>query len=280
MSALTCARPLAGQTLAGFALLFAIVLSGCDKGRLDESQIIARVNADEISVHQLRFAMQRAPRPAATKTEQDALVEKMIDRQIAVQQSQAQGLDRRPDVMMRLEEARRDILAAAYADEVSGKVEKPGEDAGARYFAEHPGMFANRKIYRLREISVPEGEPAMAEAQARIERRERLVDLGAWLRQQPGRFSDQLALRPAEQLPIEVVDRLSKLKPGETIAFRLPRALVIYEVQSAEAAPLTWQAAAPIIKEHLARTQGATALSEELKRLRAAAQVSRKSSAG
>lgn len=281
MSALNLQRQSAqGRVRVVVALLLAVSLAGCGKSRVEEGQVVTRVNSDDISVHQLNFAIAQAPGKITSISERDLLLEKMIDRQLAVQQSLAQGLDRRPEVMVRLEEARRDILAAAYADEISAKTEAPAEDAAAKYYAAHPGLFAKRKIYRLREVSIPAESAAAAEALARLERKQRITDIIAWLRQQPGRFSDQLALRPAEQLPIEVVDRLSRLSPGDTIAFRLPRALVIYEVLSAEAAPLNWKAAVPIIRAHLAKQQGSAALGEELKRLRAAAKIIRMAPAG
>lgn len=264
-----------GMACGGLIVLLTAGLFGCDKNGSEASQVIARVNSDDISVHQLNSSISQEANKIPSLSEREALIEKMIDRQLALQQSLAQGLDRRPEVMLRLEEARRDILAAAYAEEISGKLEAPNDEAGARYFGEHPGLFANRKVYRLREISLPEGSSVLAEVQSRLERKESVTVLVSWLRSQPGRFGDQSTLRAAEQLPVEIVDRLSQLKRSETIAFRSPRALVIYEVQSAEAAPVTWTMAAPMIKAHLAKQNGVAAFKEELKRLRAMAKISR-----
>lgn len=268
--------PLTGFGSVGISLLLAAGLLGCDKNKQEESQIVARVNSDEISIHQLNFAISQAPTRMVSKSERDALLEKMIDRQLALQEALAQKLDRRPEVMLRLEEARRDILAAAYAEGISGKLDAPKEDAAARYFAEHPGLFGERKIYRLREISIPEGSPLIAEALARLERKENLVDIIAWMRQKQESFSDQLVMRPAEQLPIEIADRLLKTSPGDTIGFRLPNALLIYELQSSEPAPLPWKEAAPIIQSYLKQQQATAAIKTELKRLRSTAKISQK----
>ena len=257
------------------AAALALALTGCGRAQIEDSQVIARVNSDDISVHQLNFAIGQASGKVRSTVEREALREKIIDRQLALQQALERKLDRRPEVMLRLEEARRDILAAAYAEELSRGMQVPSENASARYYAEHPGLFANRKIYRLREIAIPADSPALAEAQARLERKERMAEVLVWLQQQPGRYSDQLALRPAEQLPIEIVDRLSRIKSGESIAFRLPRALLIYELQSAEPVPMSWAAAAPIIKAHLIKQQDAAALEDELKRLRSGAKIIR-----
>jgi len=261
------------------AALVAAGLAGCDRNAAAPSQIVARVNADEISVHQLNFAMAQMPRKAISNSEREALVEKMIDRQLLRQQALSLKLDRRPEVMARLEENRLDILAAAYAEELSGRTEPPGEDAVARYFSEHPGLFAGRRIYRLREISIPEDSRAesatIAQAEARLGRKENLADVIAWLRAQPGLFFDQTVVRPAEELPLEAADRMAQLKRGDTLALRLPGALVIYEVQSFEDAPLTWKAAAPSIKTFLKNLQAAGAVKEELRRLRSAAGISK-----
>ena len=126
------------------AAVFALALAGCNQAGVEPSQVIARVNADEISVHQVNFALGQASKATISKSERDALVEKMIDRQLLQQQSLLQKLDRRPELMARLEEARLDILAAAYAEEVSGKLAAPDEGAAARYFAAHPALFAGR----------------------------------------------------------------------------------------------------------------------------------------
>ena len=68
--------------------LFALALAGCTKAGVEQSQVIARVNADDISVHQLNFALGQASKATISKSERDALVEKMIDRQLLQQQSE------------------------------------------------------------------------------------------------------------------------------------------------------------------------------------------------
>ena len=261
------------------AVAFALALAGCNKAGVEQSQVIARVNADDISVHQLNFALAQASKAPLAKSEREALVEKLIDRQLLQQQALLQKLDRRPEVMARLEEARIDILAAAYAEEVAGKLVSPDESVAARYFSEHPALFAARKVYRLREISIPEDSPvnvsSIAAVEARLKRKEALADVIAWLRQQPGRFFEQLTMRPAEDLPMEAAGRLAQLQRGDNFVLRLSNALLIYEIQSFEAAPLTWKTAAPSIKIFLKNQQAGVSVKEELNRLRASAKISK-----
>lgn len=257
----------------------AFTLLGCKPINMADSQVLARVNADEISFHQFNFALEKAFGDNQANANRQALLDKMIDRQLAVQAALHEEIDRRPDVVMRLEEARLDILAAAYAEDVAAKSLPPTDDAVARYFAEHPGLFSERKFYRLREITLPNDAPALSETQARLQRKDNLPDVLAWLSQQGARFTDRSVMRGAEQLPIEVADQMFKVKPGEIISFRLPDGLVIYELQSSEAAPITWKDAPPLIRTHLKRRQEAASFREALQRLRSAAKISRNDAA-
>ena len=212
------------------------------------------------------------------ETDRSALIEKLIDRQLMVQQALALKLNRQPEIMMSLEEARLQVLAAAYAQYVAQQNPQTRniDQTLAEYYSDHPELFAQRKIYKLREIAIPVDSPSLQGAQERLQRKEKLETVIEWLKQQPGRFSDQFSVRPADHLPVEVADKLLAVKPGETIAFKLPRALTIYQVQAVEPAPLDWNAAKPMIEKYF-KAQREKALNQtELNRLRTGAQIIRK----
>jgi EpsD family peptidyl-prolyl cis-trans isomerase len=261
-------------------LAICLGLSGCGPKSLDGTQVIARVDGDEISVHQLELALNRARSASPAGADREPLIDKLIDRQLAYRQAVEQKLDRRPEIMLRLEEARRDVLAAAYAEEVAARHQSKDEQAAATFYARHPALFAERKVYRLREISLPREAAALAELKSRLERKEDFDQVLDWLRRQPGNFGDQLVLRPAEQLPIEVAEQLARVQPGQAITFSFPRGLVAYQLQSAQAAPMNWSAAQPIIREHLRRQHESEWVRQELDRLRSRASIERQQAPG
>lgn len=259
--------------------LLCLLLAGCGKARLEGSQVVARVDGDDISVHQLELAISRAQGGNPAPIDRETMLDKLIDRQLAQRQALAQKLDRRPAVMLRLEEARRDVLAAAYAEEIATRHQPPDEQAVASFYAEHPALFAERKIYRLRELSVPREASALLELKARLERKENFEQTLAWLQRQPGNFGDQLVLRSAEQLPIELTEGLSRVGPGESITFSFARGLVVYQVLATQPAPLPWAAAQPLIREHLRKQHETLWLRQELQHLRDAASIERRPAA-
>src|SRR5712691_12516259 len=97
-----------------------VALSSCGKADVKKSsgQIVARVNGDEISVHQINSAMARSNDIPAEEAKQAAaqMLEKIIDQELLVQKALKDKLDRDPQVMQAIEGAKRQILARAYIE--------------------------------------------------------------------------------------------------------------------------------------------------------------------
>lgn len=259
-------------TVAIHLVFLAALLTGCGGSQSTASgQVVARVNGQEISIHQLnRLAGGEGGLDQVRRRE---LIEQLVQRELAIQQALAMKLDRRPEVMLRLEEARRDTLAAAWADQLVAGDPPIAENEAARYFAAHPGLFSERKLYRLRELTLPADAPQASEMETRLKNGQQADQIHAWLEGKHAPFSDRNIVRLAEQLPIEAVERLRQAPSGQAVAFRSPRGVTLYEVQSAETLPVDWRTAKPVILTYLATQSRNRALEREMKRLRGAAQV-------
>ncbi|MCK2086856.1 EpsD family peptidyl-prolyl cis-trans isomerase [Thauera aromatica] len=260
--------------LGAVLLALSITQYGCKSDALPEGQVVARVNDDEISIHQLNFAITNTRNRVAANT-RESMLDTMIDRQLAVQQALALGLDRRPDVMMRLEEMRLETLATAYAAEMARQLPEPTDEQVASFYRDHPGLFAERRIYRLREVTVPVGTPLLAELKIRLEKPQPMADTLGWLRQKQVGHTEQSVMRPAEELPLDVIDRLVQLQPGQTVTFETPAALILYEVVSTESAPFSWARATPLIRAHLAQEQARAHLRKTFSSLRQQSRIHR-----
>ncbi len=128
-------------------MLFPLALVACDRAAADRSgQVVAKVNGVEISL----------ARGAGASGVQPAL-EKLIDRELLVQRALAAGLERDPEVAESLDAARRQVLAQAYLDRLSRLARKPSREEVRAFYAENPELFAERRIYRTRALTVPAG---------------------------------------------------------------------------------------------------------------------------
>ena len=254
------------------ALAAPLLLSACSGAPPEKpTQVMARVGSTEISALQLDLAMRLQRGPGVADRQQ--VLDKLIDRELAVQQALARKLDRQPEVLLRLEELRREILSGAYAEQVAAARPRPSEQAVRAFYADNPELFAQRKIYRLRELVIPVNAPQLAQVRERLTGRQPLAEIVSWLGRENATFTEQDVLRAAEQVPLEAVRKLHALGEGQTAIFEAPQALYVYQLIGFQSAPLDPSAAAPLIASHLARQDGERAMRAELKALRASADI-------
>ena len=155
----------------------------------------ARVNAEVISVQELE---------AARKGSGDTL-ERLIDQRLARQHALEQGLERSPQIAQALESARTEILARAYRQLVAEAQPRPTPAEIRGYYAEHPELFAERRIYSLESLDA--------------------------------RFGINRSTLAAEQLPLELVARLRAMKEGEVLDHRRRRRGRAWRCASSRRAP-------------------------------------------
>jgi EpsD family peptidyl-prolyl cis-trans isomerase len=269
---LTAAAAPAALLLAAAPTLLA--LSGCSEApREQPTQIVARVGSSEISALQLELAMRAERGRATSDVDRQQVIDRLVDRELAVQQALARKLDRQPEVLLRLEEMRREILASAFAEQLAAALPRPTEQAVRAFYASNPELFSQRKIYRLRQLVIPASSPQLAQAKERLAGRQPLAEIAAWLAREKAQFSHQDVLRAAEQVPLEALRKLHLLGEGETAIFEAPQAVYVYQLLGFQSAPLDLAAATPLIASHLARQEGDRAMRAELNILRTAASI-------
>jgi hypothetical protein len=217
------------------------VLAGCSVSEGGTPpNVAARVNAEVISVPELEAARKQGENFGG-----DTL-ERLIDQRLARQHALEQGLERSPQIAQALESARTEILARAYRQLVAEAQPRPTPAEIRRYYAEHPELFAQRRVYTLEEVMIARG-------------RESIINR---------------ATRAAEQLPLELVSRLQTMKEGDVHTVDDgPDALVVLRIVAARLEPLDEAGAAPLIEKFLLARRSSQALAAEMKRLRAQARI-------
>jgi len=144
-------------------LLIAALVVGCgDKkeGAATEekgaTQVAAKVNGTELTVHQVNFALQNIPNLDKEQSKAASLqvVRRLVNEEVLLQKAVADKLDRDPKVVQALDASRRQILAEAYMSRKLGTQAEPTDAEVTDYFNQHPELFAKRKIYRLQEIAI------------------------------------------------------------------------------------------------------------------------------
>jgi EpsD family peptidyl-prolyl cis-trans isomerase len=268
---------LSSLSLSLFAiLLLALSVGGCskDKEKKLATQVAAKVNGDEISVHQINNVLSRTqgiPPEMADKARREVL-DKLIDQQLAVQQATEKKLDRSPDVMMAIEAAKQEILARAYFDQLLAAQAKPSVEEAKKYYADHPALFAQRRVYNLQEIVMPAQGAPLAKLRE-LAANKPIDDIVKFLKEQNVRFSANAVTRPAEQVPLEILPKLAELKDGQTGVFEMPNVVSVLRIAASQSAVVDEATAVPRIQQFLANKAANEAVAAELKQLKDKAKI-------
>lgn len=259
----------------GAILMLAGLLAACGGGKdKPPSQVAAKVNKEEISVHQVNHLLQqqRVRADQADRAGRQAL-ERLIDQELALQRAAELRVDREPQVLAQLEASRREIIARAYAERVAEAAAKPGADEVARYYADKPALFSERRIYSLQEISV-EARPEQVEAlRGRLAGGLGVGALVEYLKANDLRFTVSEAVRAAEQLPLGSVDAFARMKDGESVLTVTPTGVQVLVLVASRSEPVDQARARPAIEQFLLNEGRRKRVEDDIRALRAAAKI-------
>ena len=251
--------------LPSFLLLSsALVLTACGDKKADkvessksETQVVAKVNGDEISIHQINFQLGRMMQgnQAALNEEQSKkaaqqILMRLVDQQILKQKALETKLDREPKVLQAIEASKNEILAQAYIEQMMGKAAKPSAAKIDTFYTENPELFAKRRVFRLQELVVEVAQDKHAEIADNITALKNINEIATWLKDNKYPFNANSNVRAAEQLPLELLKKLQPLKDGEFITVPSGNTLNIVHIAASQTLPITREKATPIIEQY------------------------------
>ena len=266
------------EKVAVLGLAVSILLAGCggdDAASAKSSQVVAKINNTEVTVHQLNYELGLLG-PAAPKDIDKVagqVLENIINQQIVMQKAIDEKLDRDPQIMQSLERAKRQVLGQAYISKAVGKdITPPGKQGITEYYNQNPNLFAKRRIYQIREILLDKTVP-FAEIQSQMSESKSLEKLVEWLESKKIKMQSAVVVKPAEQLPMEMLSRLAQMKQGQVMAFETPTNFSLSFLMGVREQPLSEAQAAPSIERFLMAQKRDKLVDAEVKRLRKEAKV-------
>jgi len=264
--------PLALGTLVAATVLLAACGGSKDKAA---SQTAARVNKDEVTVHQINFVLQqqRGLKPEQAEAASRQILERLIDQQLALQKADDLKLDRDPRVVQQLEAMRREILARAYVERLGEAASKPTPDEIKKYYDEKPAQFRERRIYNIQEILIEAKPEQVPELRERLAGAKNINEFVEYLKSRELRFAANQAVRTPEQLPPAALEGFARMKDGQATMSQAPNGVQVILLAGSRSQPVTEEQARPAIEQILLNERKRKLAEDELKTLRAAAKI-------
>ncbi|WP_342617513.1 EpsD family peptidyl-prolyl cis-trans isomerase [Rhodoferax sp. GW822-FHT02A01] len=241
------------------------------------TQVAAKVGDEEISVHQINQVLNSAKTSGATPQAVQAMsrevLEKLIDQQLAIEQSNEKKLNRSPEVVAQIESAKREILARAYIQQLVSGLPKPTQEEIKQYYTEHPQLFSERRVFNLQELIVPAQAGIAEQLGTLVNAGKPMEEIANWLKAHDVKYSGGGATRAAEQIPMELLNRLQKLKDGQSLVAQTPQAITLIHIVASKTVPADEADSLPRIAQFLSNQRASEAVAANMKALRKSAKI-------
>jgi EpsD family peptidyl-prolyl cis-trans isomerase len=254
----------------------AALLVGCgEKKEKAASQTAAKVNKDEITVHQINFVLQqqRNLRPEQADAASKQILERLIDQELALQKADELKIDRDPRVVQQLEAARREIIARAYLEKVGEAATKPTPEDIKQYYDSKPALFSQRRIYSIQEISIEAKPDQVALLRERLAASKNINEFVDFLKSNEFRFSGNQAVRAAEQLPLQSLDTFAKMNDGQAMLAPAANGVQVVVLAGSRSQPVTEEQARPAIEQFILNERKRKLIEDDVKAMRTAAKI-------
>lgn len=257
------------------ALSGAALLAGCSSHEGGSTQVAAKVNDKELTVHQVNFLLQQNPQLAAAAGNDASrqVLERLIDQEVTLQQALEQKLDRDPNVVAAIEAAKRDIIARAYVDRIVAKLPAAGPQDVKAYFDSKPELFSQRQIYNLTELQIALPDDQVSALQALLQAGKPADAIAQWAEEKQLRVALNHVSRPAEGLPLVLLPQLARAPAGQGLMQIEGNVARIFYVESRRSEPVSLEQASNAIQSAINNERRRQAIQDEIKRLRTAAKV-------
>lgn len=263
-------------------LVLVALTQGCGDGQRpsaetgkQDSEVVARVNGTALTQQQVNHALQRIPNLSEEQTHSASLqvVKNLVEQALLVQKSLDEKLDRDPAVAQAIEAARQQILAEAYLSRKLGLPVEPTEAEIEAYYNAHPELFSERKLYRLQEVSVKAPAEQREAVRAKLAESRTLNDFVAWLKTENITAQAGEGVKPAEQLPMEILPKLAQVEKGQAMVVNTPEGLLVVVVADSQRQPVKLEQAKPAIARMLQQQARQKAVSAEVEALKSGAKI-------
>lgn len=258
----------------GVLLTVATLLAACSgKTAQTDASVVATVDGQELTTADLGDSLQSPGATANVPQPSRAAIDALINEHLMAEQARDAGLDSDPTVAHALQNARRRILAEAFAARLVPPRSTPTAGETEAYYQQNPALFSQRRLYDLAIFTV-DSAALNDKLLATIGHDSSVNALSQLLTQHAIRFEVQHLERAADELPLSQLSQYSATSVGDVLVeagdYGSSR---LVQITAIESRPISLENARPAIQRYLAQRDKAAALDAYLAGARARANI-------
>lgn len=257
------------------ATALTVALSACEQP-VSSPRVAATVGGEPISEVELNRAVSRLGSLSAAESAQarGKVLEALIDQNVVSNAAKSAGLDKDPEVALALQQAQRQVLVEAYMERLFKSVAKPADGEISDYYARHPELFSERRVYRIQEMELQMAPTRLPEVEARLRLSPNPADFAAWLRTQGIDGKAGVVVKPAEQIPSAILAQLKNMKDGQVTALATgPGQISVLQLQGSQTQPVTLDQAREAIEQVVLSEKRKSLMEAEIRKLRSSGSI-------
>lgn len=240
------------------------------------TQVAARANGDEITMHQINYVLARSQNitPEVAAHAKREILDRLIDQQLAKQKAIENGLDRTPNVMQAVEAVKSEILARAYLEQIAAGSRKPTPVETHDYYVKHPELFAQRRLFDIEELTFVAQVEVATGLREQLSKANSIRNIAIWLEGQGVKFAANRGVRAAEQVPLEILPKMQSMKEGEIQLFETNGGrFQVIRVVTFKPAPVDEATATPRIQQFLSNRNASEAIAKAMRKIKEQAKI-------
>ena len=251
-------------------------LAACNHGDSAEKksgQTLVKVNGDELTVVQLNEELRQATvKEASAEKQRKQLLEALVDRQLLVSEAVKNKLDRDVNVVQAIERAKAQILAQAFLQSKLVGAAKPSDAEIDAYYKEHQDLFAQRKLFEMRQFVVA-SKDSSKELNAAMDEAKSLDEIGTWLDNRKIEYAKSQIMRSSTELPAQILAKMQGTEKTQLFILHGDNTTLLMSVTYVKDMPVTRELAGPEIARFLSNKKTQEVADAEIKRLRSVAKI-------
>ncbi len=248
----------------------ALALASCG-AKTPSGQVVADVNGDEITRRDITTELGQSGLGTGVdmKTVQPALVERLVNRKLLVEQAKRDGLDKTPEYLAAEQRAKEILLASNLIEQWASKLGDPTDADLQAFITENPQMFANRRALQIDQL-VTSAQGIDPKKLVPLTSNDQLAALLTSM-QHP--FKRGNVTIDTATLPKKMADQIAGLPAGMPFVFNRAGTLLMNAVIGSRDLPLPEADRKTVAVNALKQRNAGDAVSNQIKSLRASAKI-------